>query len=138
MKPRRSANMRGFTLIEVLVSTVLLASVFVAVVSLSSQSLRNLSKMQPHERALSHAREKMNQLLLLEELQPGASSGSWEDGYRWEAVISSNTYSAKSSGAGYGLFNIRLLISWGLAPDDKTYVVETTQWAKRVASNASR
>jgi hypothetical protein len=94
--------------------------------------------MQPLEKALSHAREKMNQLLLLEELQPGASSGSWADGYRWEAVISSNTYSAKLLGAGYGLFNIRLLISWGVAPDDKTYVVETIQWAKRVTPNAAR
>lgn len=136
MKPQRLADMRGFTLIEVLVSTVLLASVFVAVVSLSSQSMRNLNKMQPHERAMSHAREKMNQLLLLEELQPGASWGSWEDGYRWEAVISPNTYSAKSSGPGYRLFNIRVVISWGTAPDDKIYVVETTQWAKRVTSNA--
>ena len=138
MKPRRLANMRGFTLIEVLVSTVLLASVFVAVASLASQSMRNLNKMQPHERALSHAREKMNQLLLLEELQPGVSSGSWEDGCRWEAAISPNAYSSKSSGPGYGLFNIRVLISWGIAPAEKTYVVETTQWARKVSANAGR
>jgi general secretion pathway protein I len=138
MKPRLSANMQGFTLIEVLISTVLLASVFVAVVGLSSQSMRNLHKMEPHERALSHAREKMNQLLLLEELQPGTSSGSWEDGYRWEATISPNTYTAKSTGTGHALFNIRLVISWGLAPADRTYVVETTQWAKKATPNASR
>jgi len=137
MKPRRLANMHGFTLIEVLISTVLLASVFVAVVGLSTQSMRNLNKMEPHERALSHAREKMNQLLLLEELQPGTALGSWEDGYRWEAVVSPNTYTDKLSGAGYALFNIRLVISWGVAPADRTYVVESTQWAKKATSNAS-
>lgn len=138
MNRQRLANMRGFTLIEVLISTVLLASVFVAVLGLSSQSLRNLNRMEPHQRALSHAREKMNQLLLLEELQPGMTSGSWEDGYRWEAAVSPSRFNDKSTTAGYGLFDIRLVIHWGVAPSDRTYVVETTQWAKKVTSDANR
>lgn len=138
MKPRRSANMRGFTLLEVLVSTVLLASVFVAVVGLSSQSLRNLNRLQPHEMALSHARETMNQLLVLEELKPGTSSGSWDDGYRWESRISRSARDAKSPIPDYGLFEIRVVISWGESPAEKTYAVETTQWARKVTSNVGR
>ena len=138
MKPRRSSNMSGFTLLEVLISTVLLSSVFVAVVALSSQSLRNLSRMQPHEAAMFYAREKLNQLLLLEELAPGTSAGTWEDGYRWEARISPNVYNPKSAPNSYGLFDIRVAVFWGDAAAEKSYVVETTQWAKRVTSNASR
>lgn len=137
MKLRRSTNMSGFTLLEVLVSTVLFSSVFVAVVALSSQSLRNLERMHPHELALSHAREKMNQVLLLEELTPGISSGSWNDGYRWEVQISPNTYGPPKASLGYGLFDVRVAISWGDAPADKAYVLETTQWARKVVPNAS-
>ena len=137
MRPNGSAKMRGFTLVEVLVSTALLASVFVAVVSLSAQSLRNLLRLEPHEIALMHARERMNQFLLLEELQPGKSSGSWNDGYRWAAQISQNAIDARASDGDYQLLDIHVGIFWGNRPDEKSYILETTQWAKMVKQNAS-
>lgn len=138
MRPRGSAKMRGFTLVEVMVSTVLLASVFVAVVSLSSQSLHNLLRLEPHEIALVHARERMNGLLLLEELQPGQFAGSWNDGYRWTALIAQHANDTKSASADYLLFDIRVVISWGDRLEEKNYVLETRQWAKMVKQNASR
>lgn len=138
MKPRRHTNMGGFTLLEVLISTVLLSSVFVAVVALSSQSLRNLNHMQPHETAMVHAQEKLNQLLLLEELTPGASSGTWDDGYRWEVQISPNFYSPKSGPNDFALLDIHVAVFWGDAPGDRSYVLETTQWTKKVTPNARR
>ena len=138
MRPRGSAKMRGFTLVEVMVSTVLLASVFVAVVSLSSQSLHNLLRLEPHEIALVHARERMNGLLLLEELQPGQFAGSWNDGYRWTALIAQHANDTKSASADYQLFDIRVVISWGDRLEEKNYVLETRQWAKMVKQNASR
>lgn len=137
MKRRRSSNMSGFTLLEVLISTVLLASVYVGVVALSSQSLRNLTRMQPHELAMDHAREKINQVLLLEELLPGTSTGTWDDGYRWEVRIAPNFYTPKPAPGSFGLFDVRVAIFWGDAPTEKSYVLETTQWAKRVNPNAS-
>ena len=137
MRPRQSSTMSGFTLVEVLVSTALLASVFVAVVSLASQSLRNLLRLEPHEIALLHARERMNGLLLLEELQPGQFSGSWPDGYRWEALIVQPAAS-KATGADYQLFEIRVVISWSDHLVVKHYAMETRQWAKLVRQNANR
>lgn len=67
---RRSAIGRqaGFTLLEVLVATAILGSVFVAALSLLTQSLRNIQRMEPHQQALLHAREKMNEVLLREEM----------------------------------------------------------------------
>jgi len=138
MRTKASNNMRGFTLVEVLVSTVLLASVFVAVLSLSSQSLHNLLRLEPHEIALVHARERMNGLLLMEELQPGQFSGSWKDGYRWAALIVQHTNDTKSASADYQLFDIRVVISWGDRLEEKHYALETRQWAKMVKQNASR
>jgi len=137
MNPRRSSKMRGFTLLEVLISTVLLASVYVAVVALSSQSLRNLTRMQPHKMAMVHAREEMNQVLLLEELQPGTSSGAWDDVYRWEVRTSISDYNPKLAPGSFGLFDVRVTVFWGEAPTGKSYVLETTQWAKRMNPNAS-
>ena len=54
MMQRRSLN-AGFTLMEVLVACVLIPTVFVAVVSVMSQSLRNIDRMNPYETAMLHA-----------------------------------------------------------------------------------
>ena len=138
MTRRKKSNCRGFTLLEVLVSTALLATVFVAVVGLASQSLRNITRMKSQESALLHAREKMNEVLLLEELAPGTQSGQWPDGYRWQIEISPNAHNDQLPDRRNGLFDVRMVIRWGESEREKAYTVETTAWARRVEPNATR
>ena len=138
MKRRKKSNCRGFTLLEVLVSTALLATVFVAVVGVASQSLRNITRMKSQESALLHAREKMNEVLLLEELGPGTQSGEWPDGYRWQIEISPSAHNDQLADRRNGLFDVRMVIRWGEPEREKTYTVETTAWARRVEPNATR
>ena len=138
MKRRTSRPSSGFTLLEVLVSTVLLASVFVAVLGLASQSLRNIARMKPQEDALLHGREKLNEILLSEELEPSIQSGRWSDGDKWQVQISESVRDAQLQDQTYGLFQIRLTISWTDADKAKTYSVETAQWARRLVHNASK
>ena len=146
-RPRHSA---GFTLMEVLVASVLISTVFVAVMSVMSQSLRNIDRMRPHEAAMLHAREMMNEELLREQLGLEHSSGHWDDGHRWIVDIAPyelpqpqtqpNQAVARQSIVGQptqqqptqaGLFKIRVQIAWGDAQSPRTYAVETTQWAQR-------
>lgn len=148
MTPRQTSQ-RGFTLLEVLLAAVLIGSVFVAVLSVMSQSLRNIERMTPHETALRHAREVMTEELVREQLAPEQSRGRWDDGFRWEVEIL--PYEAVTTGgpaaalpqlavskpdspapaAGtFGLFKIRVVIAWGEDSRRRTYAVETTQWAK--------
>jgi type II secretion system protein I len=138
MKRQQMSACRGFTLLEVLVSTTLLATVFVAVVGLSAQSLRNITRMKSQESALLHAREKMNEVLLLEELGPGTQSGAWTDGYQWQLQISPSAHDAQLQDRTNGLFDIRVVIRWGELGREKTYTVETTVWARRVEPNANK
>ena len=138
MKRQRESACCGFTLLEVLVSTVLLGTVFVAVVGLASQSLRNITRMKSQESALLHAREKMNEVLLLEELVPGTQSGEWRDGYQWQMQISPSAHDAQLQDPTNGLFDIRVVIRWGESGREKAYTVETTVWARRVDPNASK
>lgn len=138
MRRRRKSGCSGFTLLEVLVSTVLLGTVFVAVVGLASQSLRNITRMKSQESALLHAREKMNEVLLLEELEPVTQSGEWSDGYQWQMQISLSTRDSLLPDRRYGLFDIRVVIRWGELGREKTYTVLTTQWARRVNPHASK
>jgi type II secretion system protein I len=141
------ARQSGFTLLEVLIAAVLIGSVFVAVVSLMSQSLRNIDRMRPHELAVLHAREVMNQQLLRDELQPESFSGQWSDGYRWRVDVAPLDFTAlgKSTAApqpvvandstttvkpgSKTLFRIRVAISWGDRAQARSYDLETMQWA---------
>ena len=138
MSPRKESACRGFTLLEVLVSTALLATVFVAVTGLASQSLRNITRMKSQESALLHAREKMNEVLLLEELAPGTQSGEWKDGYQWQMQILPNVHNDQLQDRTNGLFDIRVVIRWGESGREKAYTVQTTAWARKVEPNASK
>jgi general secretion pathway protein I len=56
---------KGFTLLEVLVATVLMAFAVTALLSSLSTSLRNAARLTDHDRAAMLARRKMDELLLV-------------------------------------------------------------------------
>jgi len=135
MKRSVSNPARGFTLLEVLIAAVIMGTVFVACMGLLSQSLRNIERMKPHELALLHARDKMNEMLVREALRPDTTAGQWDDGYRWQAQVQVEPTSAGAPPAlppqvAPALVRIRVQISWGQDGASKTYAVETLQWTK--------
>jgi type II secretion system protein I len=138
-----SKSVRGFTLIEVLIAAVVMGTVFVAVMGLISRSLRNIDRMKPHEIALAHAQEKMNEMLIPRTFTAETTSGAWDDGYRWQVQIEDaplvpGTQPAAQSKNhdAYSLFSIRVEITWGRDDAPKSYVVQTLQWAKRDRNGA--
>jgi hypothetical protein len=94
--------------------------------------------MKSQEAALLHAREKMNEILLREELEPVVQSGRWNDGAEWQVQISPSGRDAQLQDQTFSLFQIRLIISWTDADKTKTYTVETTEWARRVVPNVNK
>jgi general secretion pathway protein I len=59
-----SPNEKGFTLLEVLVATVIMGIAVAGLVAGLSQSVRNASRLTEHDRAAMLAKTKMNDLLL--------------------------------------------------------------------------
>ncbi|HLI85991.1 MAG TPA: type II secretion system protein [Bryobacteraceae bacterium] len=59
--PNRAA---GFTLLEMMVATVILAIAIVGLVAAISGSLRNAARLTAYDRAVELARQRMNELLL--------------------------------------------------------------------------
>jgi type II secretion system protein I len=138
-----SKSVRGFTLLEVLIAAVVMGTVFVAVMGLISRSLRNIDRMKPHEIALAHAQEKMNEMLIPRAFTRQTTSGAWDDGYRWQVQIEeaplvpgTELAAGSKNQDAYGLFSIRVEITWGTDDAPKSYVVQTLQWAKRDRNGA--
>jgi prepilin-type N-terminal cleavage/methylation domain-containing protein len=78
----------GFTLLEVLVSLVVLAIGAVLALSLISGSLGNIRKVQLRTRTVEHA-ESVMELALLDDAitRPTTFSGDFEDGTRWSVRV---------------------------------------------------
>ncbi len=85
---------RGFTLLEVLVATTIMAVSIVGLVSMLSNTIRNAARLTDHDRATILAKRKMDELLLDRQIPrylpvqgswPAEATGSVAVG--WKAVV---------------------------------------------------
>jgi general secretion pathway protein I len=82
-----ASQQEGFTLIEVLVAVMVLSISLVVIMQLFSGGLKSNRISGDYLYGIFHAREKMEELLLIQEWAPAELSGDFEDGYRWTATI---------------------------------------------------
>lgn len=69
---------RGFTLLEVLVATLIMAIAVAGLMSAISTSLRNAARLTDHDRAVLLGHQKMDELLLAQGLEKGVPfEGTW-------------------------------------------------------------
>ena len=74
----RTVRQGGFTLLEVLVATVVMAIAVAGLMSAISSSLRNAARLTDHDRAALLGRQKMDELLVATGLEKGVSfQGTW-------------------------------------------------------------
>jgi general secretion pathway protein I len=72
------SSQRGFTLLEVLVATLVMAIAVAGLMSAISSSLRNAARLTDHDRAALLGRQKMDELLISSGLEKGLPfQGTW-------------------------------------------------------------
>ena len=120
---------RGFSLLEVMVATFIMAVAVVALLSNLTTSLRNASRLTDYDRAALMARHKMDELLLMPRLPvmmegrfaPSESAGL-DAGWRARTGIF-----AFAPGAGPGsqvLERVELMIEFNNAGRSKSFALE--------------
>lgn len=78
----------GFTLLEVLVATVIMGVAVTALIVGLTQSVKNASRLSEYDRAAMLARTKMNDLLLDTSLPfDGSAEGSFDEKSGWRASL---------------------------------------------------
>ena len=122
---------RGFTLLEMIVATVILAVAIVGLLSGISGAMRNAARLTVYDRVVQLARLQMNNLLLDSRLRRGtvangefdpALTGGAEAGWRARA---SSFEMPPSPGAGQpSLQRIELEIWWMSGAERRTFTLE--------------
>jgi general secretion pathway protein I len=133
-RSRKSLSAEGFTLIETLVATMILAVSLAVIMQLFSGGIKSKIKSDDYTKAVFHAREKMEEILLQEKLIGGETSGLFDDGYSWVAKVDyiepdKNDLSKRP----VDLFQISVSVLWAEGPGDKGFRLRTITIADRKA-----
>jgi general secretion pathway protein I len=108
----------------------ILAVALVVIFQLFSGALNTGHISELHTRAVWHAREKMEELLLYETLSADVREGDFEDGYRWRYRIEPADSDSPLSLEGVAAFTITVWVSWEQGRNPKQLDISTLTLAK--------
>jgi len=115
---------------EVLVAMMVLGIAFSTLFGLISGSIRNVNRLQEHEKITRMAQMKLNELTL--QMNQGVSpalSGSFDSKYRWQGRLDPVSVEVGPDiKPGYSLFRVRLSVLWSVRDDENEFALETITW----------
>jgi len=115
---------------ETLVAMMILSIALVIIFQRFSEALNAGHISEAYTRAVWHAREKMDELLLHETLSVDIQEGDFGDGYRWRYRIEQVDYDSRLIPAGRAIFTIDVRISWQLGRITKHLDISTLTLAE--------
>ncbi len=121
---------RGFTLLEVLVSMVLLSVALAAILELFSANLKGIAKSDDVSHAVILAESKMREILDNETLTERIWTESTGKGYRIDAVVSS-TEKDRTKNLEIDLLEISLTVFWTKDSKEKTFNLKALKMIKK-------
>ena len=120
----------GFTLLEVLVATVILGIAVAVVLQLFSANLRAISDSGDYVIAVTRAEMKMREILATDNLPETAYSETTNDGYRMDVAIA-ETLNDRTENLQTRLLEIVLTIHWTKGTKERSYTLRTMKLVKR-------
>ena len=121
----------GFTLLEVMVATLIMAIAVTGLLSALSTSMRNASRLTDYDRAMLMARQKMDELLLDKKLPDNQPiRGTWDAGVtggeamEWRAVVTTFEKPEHSRPGAPILERVELQIGWNRGDHPRTFSME--------------
>jgi prepilin-type N-terminal cleavage/methylation domain-containing protein len=134
--PKTRPELRGFSLMEVLVAMTILGIAFATLFSLMSGSLRNIDRIQEHDKIVRWSQMKLNEIVL--QTNQGAIpqlSGFFDEKYRWQARAEPvAALEATKSSPGYSLVRLHLSVIWMGRSGENQFKLETVTWLPAPAS----
>jgi general secretion pathway protein I len=123
----------GFTLIETLVAMSVLAISLTVIFQLFSGGLKSSRLSQEYDRGIFHAREKMEEVLLSEELSEGVLEGEFEDSFGWKTeIFRVESAEQEEITLPFDTFRITVEVMWGEEERERNFEISTIKIKKKL------
>ena len=123
----------GFTLIETLVAMAILSISLVIILQLFSGGLKSSGLSDNYTRAIFHAREKMEEILLDDNFTDGAVEGEFSDGFEWKAqTFRFEPDQVEEAELPVDIFSIKVDVSWHEGSKEKHFEISTLKTAEKL------
>ena len=110
---RPPTGRHGFSLLELLVATALMAIAIIGLLTLVSTSLSNAVVVRDYDRAAMLGKAKMNELLTVNPVPIGQPlSGDYDEDWRWEAIITPFEVVPPGRVGGQMVLRVQVLVAW--------------------------
>ena len=119
----------GFTLLEVLVAFVLLATTVTVILQLFSSGIKALSVSEDYASAVVRVESKMREILDNEQLSENTWSETSPEGYRFDITVA-KTYEARTKDLPLKILEIGVTMSWKKDGKDKSLTLNTMKTVK--------
>ncbi|WP_267225352.1 type IV pilus modification PilV family protein [Dyella silvae] len=104
---------RGFSLLEVIAATLLLAIAFVALMQVAGSSVALTRNADDHSQAALWARNLLDTVDITAPLQPGTREGRFDEHYRWRLVVTPWHAGPADANAPMQIMKLDLDVFWG-------------------------
>ena len=123
---------KGFTLIEILVAMSVLAISLVVILQLFSGGLKSVRLSNQYTRAIFYAREKMEEILLTEDLEEGRQEGESEEPLGWRAeIVLIEPEDDEASKLPFDTLQIMVDVMWHEGEKEKHFQISTMRMVKK-------
>jgi general secretion pathway protein I len=119
----------GFTLLEVLVAFVLLATTVTVVLQLFSTGIKALSASEDYASAVVRTESKMREVLDNEQLSENTWSETSPEGYRFDITVA-KAYEARTRDLPLQILEIDVTMSWKKSGKDRSLTLNTMKAVK--------
>jgi general secretion pathway protein I len=119
----------GFTLLEVLVAFVLLATTVTIILQLFSANIKALSTSEDYASAVVRAEAKMREILDKEELSENTWSEATPEGDRFDVIVV-KAYETRTKDIPLKILEIDLTMSWKKGEKNKSLMLKTMKTVK--------
>jgi len=130
----------GFTLMETLVAMMLLAISLVVILQLFSGGLKSGKIADDYARAVFHARDKMEEFLLIDDFEEGTFEGTFDENYSWRVDIklveTEDEDEDEEKNSLVDLYHVDVLVFWLVGGQEKNFQISTLQIAKKKPDDA--
>lgn len=123
---------RGFTLVEILVALTLFAVVGGTLLQLFQSGLRTARLANDRAHAVLLARSKLTELQAHNFHEPGTTSGTLPNGYRWQAVLELRDEAADRRRL--QPLDLVLTVSWGDPGAEREFTLQSLLLTRKVDS----